>query len=340
MLYILPIEPLEERYSADWLRWLKAWLKTANVDNFIIDPKRERYDKIQHGQFLDAIGTNQYKAKQLETLTQIFADGYVKDGDIIWVHDLWFPGIEMVAYMRNALNLKIRIYGMLHAGTYDPYDFITQCGMRAWGRHLEKAWLTMADGVFVATQFHENLLWQDGNDISNVHKVPFPMYWDKPEPDMSKKEDLIVFPHRLAPEKGISLWSDFKKLAQAKGWQCMATKEVCQNKQEYYDILRRAKYAVSFAKQETWGIAMQEAILCGCVPVMPNQLSYEEMYMPDFLYDYKIEPVRKCWEQLCMLDTYYQNAVSLAQTAANSIISKGKTSFDTMLAIMTQQGVE
>ena len=27
MLYVIPIEPLEERYSEQWLRWTKAYLK-------------------------------------------------------------------------------------------------------------------------------------------------------------------------------------------------------------------------------------------------------------------------------------------------------------------------
>ena len=46
-------------------------------------------------------------------------------------------GLEMLAYVRDGLGLKFKIVGILHAGTYDPHDFLTQKGMASWGRPLE-----------------------------------------------------------------------------------------------------------------------------------------------------------------------------------------------------------
>ncbi len=43
--------------------------------------------------------------------------------------------------------------------------------------------------------------------------------------------------------------------------------------------------STSFALQETWGIAMQEAVYFLNVPICPASLSYPELYPHEFLYD-------------------------------------------------------
>ena len=54
------------------------------------------------------------------------------------------------------------------------------------------------------------------------------------------------------------------------------------NKTEYHDLLQRSKFAVSFADQETLGISMYESACAGACPIVPNRLSYTEMYDPLF----------------------------------------------------------
>lgn len=344
MLYIFPIEPLEERYSADWLKWTEKWAKEKHIDHFIVHSQEKAYGKITKGQFLDCTGTNIYKAEQLRTIMRIFDDGYVRDGDIFWTHDLWFPGIEMLAYVRDAVGVKIKIYGMLHAGTYDPHDFITQCGMEKWGRHLERAWLEMVDGVFVATHFHKKLIHSafGYKCLQNkLHVVPFPLYWEQPENTIPwhERENLIVFPHRMAPEKGTNFWNRFKWLGDGTSWQCVATKEVCKTKQEYYDLLKRAKYAISFASQETWGIAMQEAVLCGCMPIVPCRLSYAEMYPNECFYvhnELNVDIEDKAWDAIFR----FENANAelnekLIKKLADTFAKRGESAFDCMYYIMT-----
>ncbi len=47
--------------------------------------------------------------------------------------------------------------------------------------------------------------------------------------------------------------------------------------QEYSRLLHRADLVVSTAIHEFFGIAMMEAIFCGCHPLLPNRLSYPEL---------------------------------------------------------------
>lgn len=53
--------------------------------------------------------------------------------------------------------------------------------------------------------------------------------------------------------------------------------------EEYSRLLHRADLVVSTSIHEFFGIAMMEAIYCGCHPVLPNRLSYPEL-IPESLH--------------------------------------------------------
>jgi hypothetical protein len=60
------------------------------------------------------------------------------------------------------------------------------------------------------------------------------------------------------------------------GAQFIKTLEVCESKAQYYELLAKAKVAVSTAEHETFGISMVEAAWLGCFPVVPDSMSYPE----------------------------------------------------------------
>jgi glycosyltransferase involved in cell wall biosynthesis len=53
---------------------------------------------------------------------------------------------------------------------------------------------------------------------------------------------------------------------------------------EYFGWLKQGAIVVSTARQENFGLAVVEAVRCGCLPLLPARLSYPEI-IPDDLHD-------------------------------------------------------
>jgi hypothetical protein len=283
---VLPIERLPERYSDQWWTWLKRSARRLEMElTFIGDDKRR---EIRLGQFLDVYETNVYKAEQLAEALR-FIRACEPEGVSVLVCDGWFPGIEALAYVRDNAKRKIRITAILHAGSYDPWDFLAQNGVGRWGAELEASWFRIYDRILVGSEFHKRMLVRRrGALASKICVVPWPVHVDAKLRARPKKP-WVVFPHRLAPEKQPE---DFDALREAlsglrlriPGLRFVRSVDVCANKSEYYDLLSQCRVAFSSARQETFGIAMQEAVNLGCFAVAPRRLSYPETLPAACLY--------------------------------------------------------
>jgi len=294
---ILPIERIASRYSLQWWRWLarSAYHLEAKVE-FVGSYVSQ---KIKEGEFLDVYGTNLYKAHQLARLLRLLRSDHTSDFNIL-ICDGWYPGLESLAYVRDAGRRRVRLTAILHAGTYDPWDFLTQRGLTSWAEHIERGWFHLLDRVFVATRFHQNLLISARQvDPAKISVVRFPVHYNPRHHGNPHREPIVVFPHRLAPEKDPEAFTRLHECyitrygATPDGLHFVTTAAGggCRNKSQYYALLSRCRVAVSTALQETFGIAMQEAVNAGCMPVAPNRLSYPETLRGHRLYESEDEAV-------------------------------------------------
>ena len=99
------------------------------------------------------------------------------------------------------------------------------------------------------------------------------------------KRDLILFPHRVAPEKQVEIFRDLKQ------WLPQYEFIVCQEQQltknEYHNLLGEAKLVFSANLQETLGISWYEGAIVDAIPMVPDRLSYTEMAVDTFKYPSK-----------------------------------------------------
>jgi len=286
MIYLFPIESYEIRYTEQWGRWFPDKFKELKLDFTIVNGV-SLSDTIKDGCVLDVIGTNYYKFIQLSKLCQYFLAEKIKDGDILFFTDLWFPGIEAIPYMCQQIGIKPKIAGIMHAGTYDCNDFTFRAGMNYWGKDLENSWFKFFDYIFVGSQYHKDLILRTRDCAANKITVTGLPQDSKeirkrgrhPQP----KEDVVVFPHRTDEEKQVNVFRYLSKQRPQYKW--IVAREVCKTKDEYYQLLAKSKVVFSASLQETFGYGTLEAVTLGCSPVLPRRLCYPEMYPEDCLYD-------------------------------------------------------
>lgn len=301
-IFLIDLEAVDTRYTGQWKTHVPKLLEEAGHNVTVIEGPSDIPNATTPGAFLNFGGTNIYKARQVEELSRLFTSGKVHSGDHVIFTDAWHPGIINLKYMSELLGIKVTIHALWHAGSYDPQDFLGRLiGDANWVRHTECAFFEAIDHNYFATDFHINMFCENllGLDIEKemdgqmaiwrykkkIVRTGWPMeYMPKLFEEYSSlpKRNLILFPHRLAPEKQVDIFND---LAEA-----MPQYEfvVCQNEQltkdQYHTLLGQAKLVFSANLQETLGISMYEGALCNTTPLVPDRLSYSEMYSSIFKY--------------------------------------------------------
>ena len=291
-VFLVDLEAVETRYTGQWKTHVPALLRKAGHDVHIIEGPTDIPSATTPGAFLNFGGTNIYKARQVEQMGRLFCDGRVNPGDHFLFTDAWHPGIVNLKYMSELLGIKITIHALWHAGSYDPQDFLGRLiGDTPWVRHSEKSFFEAVDYNYFATDFHIEMftfnLYKVREDTfgDKIVRTGWPMEYMKDTLESYKnltKRDLILFPHRIAPEKQVEIFRDLAQTLPQYEW------IVCQDqqltKEEYHTLLGQSKMVFSANLQETLGISCYEGAVVDAVPLVPDRLSYKEMYSDAFRY--------------------------------------------------------
>ena len=290
-IHIVDIEAVDTRYTKQWKEHLPRQLQRATNEEVKVISGGDTPQATTPGAFLNFGGTNVYKSKQLEQIGEMFCNGIIKDGDYFLYTDAWNPTVIQLRYMAELLGVDIAIGGLWHAGSYDPQDFLGRLiGDKPWVRHAEMSMFECYDDNFFASDFHIDMftdtLGEDYQvDTDKINRVGWPMEYLKNSLDSYKgmrKRDLILFPHRVAPEKQVEIFRDLK--AQLPQYDFVVCQEQQLTKNEYHNLLGEAKMVFSANLQETLGISWYEGALVDAIPMVPDRLSYSEMALPEFKY--------------------------------------------------------
>ena len=292
-IFLVDLEAVDTRYTGEWKRHVPHLLKKAGHDVQVICGPEDIPSATTPGAFLNFGGTNIYKSVQVEQMGRLFCDGSVSPGDHFIFTDAWHPGIINLKYMSKLLGIPVTTHGLWHAGSYDPQDFLGRLvGDEPWVRHAEKSFFHAFDHNYFATQFHIDMFNKNlfggmygPESYYKMTRTGWPMEYMEDTLTMYKnmpKRDLILFPHRIAPEKQVDIFRDLKHYLPQ--YEFVVCQDQYLTKNEYHNLLGEAKIVFSANLQETLGISCYEGAVVDAIPMVPDRLSYKEMYFDTFKY--------------------------------------------------------
>ena len=306
-IWIFSLEPIETRYTAQWHSHVPALLKNKLGDKFNVVQVDgvQKNSQLTPGAFLNFSDTNYWKSAQMCAFLEQHNQGKTGPNDHFIFTDAWNPTVIQLKYMSDLLGFNWTLHGLWHAGSYDPQDFLGRIvGKKKWVRHAEKSFFHAFDHNYFATEFHVKLFfdelledgwptenpwyeedWAERYDSGKIVKTGWPMeYMAETLQSYTNipKRDLILFPHRIAPEKQVEIFRDLA--AQLPQYEFIVCQDQSLTKHEYHKLLSRAKIVFSANLQETLGISCYEGALVEAIPMVPDRLSYTEMYHDGFKY--------------------------------------------------------
>lgn len=321
-LFYIPIEPLDERYTEQWYRNFPKAFERIGFTVKIIDGIALK-DFVDVGTFLDINSTVHYKSAQMQTISALFCRGEVTDGDVFFIGDTEFWGVEVLRLLADMNNVKIKIFSFLHAASYTKEDAFEIAA--PYQKYTELGWIASMDAVFVGSDYHKNAVVDrrikpladpaDIDELTNKLIVTGnPLFIDEYHrfPGVMKKNKIIIS-NRFDIEKRPNISLQFAYIAKKrhpdweivvttsrpsfksnKDWLVTLAKEMERDgiitiktgltKEEYHYELVTSRIMLSNSIEENFGYCIAEALVYDTYPLLPNSLSHPELVDGDMQY--------------------------------------------------------
>ena len=304
----LPLEHIGMRYTSHLDRDIRNYLHDNKINHIIIEPETINGNKevaITNGSFLDAPNTLYRQSKQWCEVLRLIDNGTIASDDILFTTDIWNLPLIGLPYLNYFTNCNIKLRGVLHAGSFTDTDFVRQ--LERYYNKYEEVMFDIADKVFVASDFiKDDVLTKRTASADKLIVTGLPLDFQgmnsqikQCEYNMRQRKNQVVFSGRNVDEKQPHLFYELKRKVAERlpdlEVSYINTHDENFSKSDYYDCLLHSKVAVSFALQENFGYAIQEAHYLGCKVIVPNRLVYPELYNQDCLYD----TFDECVEMVC-----------------------------------------
>lgn len=290
VIYV-PLEHIDGRYTVHMDRDILEYFNSNNIDYVYVAPAETVGAPPPEGCFLNAAFTSKFKSQQLTIIAEMYERNEITDDDVFFFSDIWFPGIESLAYMNYFHKVNPRITGVIHAGSFTDTDFVRD--LERWAKNFEDVVFDIADVIYCASNFiRDDILKKRMVEPHKLVVSGLPVdYTGMEEYRLSnrKTEPVVLFNGRICDEKQPYLFDELERVVlqdeRFAGTKFIKTQEQNLTKPAYYDLLGKSCVIVSYALQENFGFGIAEAAYMGCTPVLPNRLVYPELYESKYLFD-------------------------------------------------------
>ena len=200
-LIYVPLEHIEGRYTVHMDIAIEEYLNRENIEYIKVMPT---YDTppLPKGQFLNSAFTSKFKALQIAEISDLIERGVITDGDTLFFSDIWFPGIESIAYMKyfNKMD-NLKITGIIHAGSFTDTDFVRD--MERWAKNFEDIIFDISDIIYCASNFiKDDIIKKRMIDPNKLVVSGLPVDYTGLDPHKGQvKKDIVIFNGRLCDEK-------------------------------------------------------------------------------------------------------------------------------------------
>ena len=293
IIYV-PLEHIDGRYTVHMDRDITNHFVANNMEFIKIMPALEAAP-LPEGCFLNAAFTSKFKANQLMMIADLYEQDLIRDDDRFFFSDIWFPGIESIAYMNYFHKKNAKITGVIHAGSFTDTDFVRD--MERWAKNFEDIIFDISETIYCASNFiRDDIIKKRMVDPNKFVVGGLPVdYQDLNRYDITQKQQRVIFNGRLCDEKQPWLFDKLEqKVRETLGRddiEFIKTQECNFSKEEYYKLMAESAVVVSYALQENFGFGIAEAAYLGCTPVLPNRLVYPELYDEKYLFNTHEESV-------------------------------------------------
>jgi len=291
VIYV-PLEHIPGRYTVHMDRDITKHLQDKNIPYVKIYPEAAGVaGPLPEGCFLNAAYTSKFKSMQMAMIAGMYERGEVEDGDTFFFSDIWFPGVESIAYMNYFHKVDAKITGVIHAGSFTDTDFVRD--MERWAKNFEDIIFDISDKIYCASEFiKQDIIKKRYVSPDKLVVTGLPVdHTGLDLIDTSYKEPIVIFNGRLCDEKQPWLFDELEKQVTERlsdtfpNIRFIKTQTENLSKEDYYGLLGQSKVVVSYALQENFGFGIAEAAYLGCTPVLPNRLVYPELYDKKHLFD-------------------------------------------------------
>lgn len=336
-LYLVPLEPLKERYTEQWYRRLPVEFSDKfGFDVEVIDGEPLLDDEISVGTFLDINSTTHYKWTQLQKISKMFHNGEIEQDSAFFFSDVEFWGLESLRLLADMNKVRVTLTGFLHAGSYTKEDAFEIAAR--YQRYTEVGWVAALDLVFVGSNYHRDAFIERRlkplNAVHLANRIVVtgnPLFREEYPTFNAPKKKIAVMPNRFdyekRPDESLVL---FDMLAQRhpdwrfvvctgrphlrsnKDWLTEMARmyehrgsiiiEEGLSKRDYHHLLAEAYFMVSHSIEENYGYCIAEALIYGCIPVLRKGLSHKEHVSSSLLFSDMGEALAICERVITSFD--------------------------------------